>query len=117
MDIRQQRGQVIAENCELTCKGSTWFVPSQSSGGRYAVTMHGNNPTCTCPDYELREMKCKHIFAVEFTRNRYMNRDGSTTTMETVTVTETKKPTYRQDWPAYLSPMPSSRPCSRFTQP
>jgi transposase len=30
-----------------------------------------------------------------------MNRDGSTTTEQTVTVTETKRPTYKQDWPAY----------------
>src|SRR6185312_15207950 len=104
MDARQQRGQVIADTCKLTVKGPVWFVPSQSAGGSYAVRMddgHGN-PTCTCPDYELREQKCKHIFAVEITRNRYMNKDGSTTTTQTVTVTETvKKASYKQDWPKY----------------
>jgi hypothetical protein len=78
-----------------------WFVPSQSSGGSYAVRMT-ENPSCTCADYELREMKCKHIFAVEITRKRYMNRDGSTTTTQTVAITEkVKKRTYSQVWPAY----------------
>jgi transposase len=101
VDAREQRGLVIADTCKITCKGSTWFVPSQSSGGNYAVRLSPERDTCTCPDYELREMKCKHIFAVLITRKRYMNRDGSTTTTQTVTVTETKRPTYKQDWPAY----------------
>src|ERR1700721_2838503 len=101
MDIRQQRGLQIADTSKITCKGSTWFVPSQSSGGNYAVRLIPGHPTCTCPDWELREMKCKHIFAVEITRKRFMNLDGSTTTAQTVTVTETKRPTYKQDWPAY----------------
>jgi hypothetical protein len=101
MNARQQRGLAIADTSKITCKGSTWFVSSQSSGGNYAVRMT-ENPTCTCPDYELREMKCKHIFAVEITRKRYMDRDGSITTTQTVSVTETiKKPTYKQVWPAY----------------
>jgi hypothetical protein len=94
MDARQQRGQLIADTCKLVPKGPVWFVPSQSAGGSYAVRMHEHGPTWTCPDFELREMKCKHIFAVEITRNRYMNKDGSTTTTQTVTVKETvKKPT------------------------
>ena len=79
MDARMERGRIIADTCTLTPKGATWFVPSQNTGGSYAVRMNNDNPTCTCPDYELREMKCKHIFAVEITRNRYLNRDGSTT--------------------------------------
>jgi transposase len=102
MDAREERGLVIADTSKITCKGAVWFVPSQNSGGNYAVRMNPDRPTCTCADYELREMKCKHIFAVEITRKRYMSRDGSTTETQTVTVTETvKKPTYKQDWPAY----------------
>ena len=104
MDARQQRGQHIADTCTLVPKGSIWFVPSQNAGGSYAVRIGEHFPTCTCPDYELREMKCKHIFAVEITRNRYLNRDGSTTETKTVTITETvkkPKPTYKQKWPEY----------------
>jgi hypothetical protein len=42
------------------------------------------------------------MFAVEFAIKREEHSDGSTTVTQTVTVTETiKKPTYRQNWPAY----------------
>jgi transposase len=102
MDARQQRGQVIEESCHLERRGDTWFVPSQTSGGKYRVCINPDLPTCTCPDWELREMKCKHIFAVEYRLKRCQNVDGTTTTTQTVTVTETpKRPTYRQQWPAY----------------
>src|SRR5207248_253190 len=57
-------------------------------------------PTCSCPDYETRGMRCKHIFAVEFAMKRTENPDGSTTVTRTTTVT-VKRPTYPQDWPAY----------------
>lgn len=59
MDARQQRGQLIADTCTLVPKGPVWFVPSQNTGGSYAVRIGEHFPTCTCPDYELREMKCK----------------------------------------------------------
>jgi transposase len=51
--------------------------------------------TCTCPDYETRGVKCKHLFAVEYTIRRETNAKGETTTTETLRVT------YSQDWPAY----------------
>ena len=46
-------------------------------------------------------MKCKHIYAVEFTRKRERNADGTTTVTETVTLKQTVKKTYSQNWPAY----------------
>lgn len=106
MDTRQQRGQVIAETCKISKrpgpKGDVWLVPSQSGGPPYAVRLHADLPTCSCPDYELREMKCKHIFAVEYSLKRQQNADGTTTETRTTTVTETvKRPTYKQVWPAY----------------
>jgi transposase len=102
-DARQARGQFIADHCKVTKLGNEWFVPSQSGGGKYIVRLNPDLPTCTCPDYELREMKCKHIFAVEYTIKRQQNPDGSTTVTERVTVSETieKKTTYKQNWPAY----------------
>jgi hypothetical protein len=54
--------------------------------------------TCTCPDFELRRSKCKHVFAVEFVRTVETAPDGSQTVTESVTVT---RKTYVQDWPAY----------------
>ena len=102
-DYRKQRGQAIAETCKIEKLHGVWYVPAQSGAGRYLVRLNPDLPTCSCPDYELRGTPCKHIHAVEFTLKRRENPDGSTTTTETVTVTQTtpKKPTYKQKWPEY----------------
>jgi transposase len=103
-NYRKQRGQAIAECAHLEQRGSVWFVPSQTSGGKYRVDLADvSGPTCTCPDFELRGMPCKHVYAVQYRMQRTENPDGSTTTTQTVTVTQTtpKKPTYKQVWPAY----------------
>lgn len=50
--------------------------------------------TCTCPDFELHQAACKHVFAVEYAiRRETATKDG--------TVTETVRVTYRQEWSAY----------------
>src|SRR4029079_11518094 len=63
-------------------------------------------PTCTCPDFELRRIHCKHIYAVEIV----IKREQKTTTKKTAdgvetttTVTETVKIRYNQMWKAYTS--------------
>jgi transposase len=63
--------------------------------GHYLVTLHGAAPTCTCPDFEIRQQRRKHIHAVEFTLKREQQPDGATV------VTHTTRVTYRQDWPVY----------------
>jgi transposase len=99
---RERRGRQIATTCRLTKKGQVWLVPSQSGHGRYTVSPDPEAPHCTCPDHEMRGLKCKHLFAVEFAIKRQNHSDGSITVTKTVTVTETvKKPTYPQQWPAY----------------
>jgi SWIM zinc finger len=105
MCVRRDRGQAIADTAKIwkqtTNKGDLWFVPSSVSG-QYIVRLDPELPTCTCPDYELRQMRCKHIFGVEIFLKHQENADGSVTTTQTVTVVETvKKPTYKQAWPAY----------------
>ena len=94
---------MIAEACKIKRMGNEWFVPSQSGSGKYVVCLDPDQPRCSCPDWELREMKCKHIYAAEYTVNRQENTDGTTTVTETLTVSATveKKTTYRQNWPAY----------------
>lgn len=49
--------------------------------------MHEEKPECTCRDFEFRDTKCKHIFAVEYTIQREQTADGATITTETVKVT------------------------------
>jgi transposase len=110
VDAREQRGLLIAERHSLKPTGGIWHVPSDSSGTRYRVDPAAGS--CSCPDFELRQAKCKHLWAVEFTIRRETTRteetacstDGEGVTL-TRTVTETVKTvarvTYRQDWPAY----------------
>ena len=80
MDAREERGRHIAATCKLTHKGGVWSVPSQNQDGkRYAVVAHPDAPSCSCPDFEEREMTCKHIYPVLFTLKRQHHRDGTTT--------------------------------------
>ena len=108
MDGREQRGLAIAERLALKPTGGVWHVPSASSGQRYRLDPTAGS--CTCPDYELRRLKCKHLWAVEFTLRRETThteetviRDGEAThtVTETVTTVKTARVTYKQDWPAY----------------
>jgi transposase len=92
-EAREQRGLEIAATKKLRQKGDLWLVPSSTGAGTYVVdpTVYGP-ATCTCPDYELRQTPCKHVYAVEYTiRRETSTKDG--------TVTETI--TYRQEWSAY----------------
>jgi transposase len=102
MDVREERGKAIAST-GLVRRTKTnemlWDVPSQSGPGCYRVDLAKDEPTCTCPDFELRQKACKHVYAVAFAVVAHKNPDGSTTITETLTVT--KRKTYPQKWPAY----------------
>jgi transposase len=107
-NVRELRGLEIAAKAKITRSGDRYLVPSQSrktSGvgdARYVVKPDVSNPQCTCPDYEIRKIKCKHIWAVEFTIQReYTITDDGKTVTETVTETVKVRKTYSQDWPAY----------------
>jgi transposase len=93
MDERQQRGLELAATRRIEQQGETWIVPSQTGDGRY--TVRPDAVTCTCPDYERRSLPCKHLFAVEYVRQREIAPDG------TVTETEAVRVTYSQNWPVY----------------
>jgi len=94
MEPREQRGIAIADAGKVRQKGTLWVVPSQSGQGAYVVESSTPMPNCSCPDFETRQIKCKHIWAVEYIVRREVLPNG-------VSVTETLKITYRQDWPAY----------------
>jgi transposase len=99
MEPREIKGLEIAAKSKLTRKGNVWFVPSQSNKlEKYKVALKDEKPECTCRDYEFRNDKCKHIFAVEYTIQREQTADGQTVITETVKVT---RQSYPQDWPAY----------------
>jgi transposase len=88
---REQKGQDIATHRSPERKGNLWIVPSQSGNGKYTVDL--SEPSCTCPDFALRGLKCKHIYAALYTI--------TPPTEASKAITPIKKTTYRQDWPAY----------------
>src|SRR5208282_3814325 len=97
MDARQQRGMEIAATMNLEKRADgTWSVPSQSLKGRYSVNPEAKR--CTCPDFEERQLPCKHVFAVDFVLKRETVTEGERTS---VTETASVRVTYPQNWPAY----------------
>lgn len=102
VDARQERGLVIANDKRIQRMGDgRWMVPSATSGGIYAVDPAKG--VCSCPDYETRGVKCKHVFAVEYVVRETVVEtttapSGATVTKETVREVRVK---YTQNWTAY----------------
>lgn len=103
LDGRRIRGLEIAARSKLKRCGFNWLVPSATGQGKYEVDP--DKQWCSCPDHEERNVKCKHLFAVEFVLERQTNPDGTETVTETVQITETVKRTYDRNWPAYSKAM------------
>ena len=96
MNRRQIEGLKIARNGMVSETSKGWKVQSQHGTGSYLVYKEGMAITkCTCPDNELRDIKCKHQWAVDFFLQKDTDSQGN------VTVTKTVKITYPQDWKAY----------------
>jgi transposase len=97
MDPRTHRALAIAATTLLAPKDNgRWVVPSQSGSGTYRVGVTRDGSWhCTCPDFEERLDRCKHILAVEITERRKAKRKPEP-------YTEPEPPvTYRQNWPLY----------------
>lgn len=105
MSIREAKGQQIADRARIVREGNLYLVPSQSGKGKYKV--RPDLPYCSCPDFDFRRDKCKHIFAVEISIRRETktttrtDAQGNTTTTTTETVTVKRKTYAQPDWPAY----------------
>ena len=100
MNPRQIKAVEIASRFKIQEKEGKWVVPSQSKRGSYSVGLNGT-PRCTCPDFDTRGVVCKHIMAVQITIEERYDWNGTKTVRETVSVAETVKRTYTQDWTAY----------------
>jgi transposase len=98
---REGRAFMLAATVKITQTAKGWRVPSQAGKGAYTVTLEGEKPHCNCPDHELRGRDCKHILAVRVVRQRELFEDGTEAVTETVTVTETVRKSYPQNWKAY----------------
>lgn len=95
MDMRLLRGIEIAEQGRINKTAKGWIVPSQSRYADYIVKIRGDNMTCTCPDCQTRNVKCKHQHAVEYFIHKTRDKYGNTV------VTKTVRKTYPQNWKAY----------------
>ena len=65
---REERGQAIVNlsNQIERADDCIYTVKSQSHEGEYTVFKVNGEWNCECPDNKYRHVKCKHIFAVEF---------------------------------------------------
>lgn len=60
LELLESSGKRIKEN-----EDGSFAVPSQTSSTVYEVRLLGQTWTCTCPDFQYRQVEaCKHIFAV-----------------------------------------------------
>jgi len=107
MDLREQRGLMIAATAKVKRYGERWQVPSQSGPGFYMVSLVASDTRCTCPDWETRREKCKHIHAAMFVMRREIYPDGTVT--ETLTIATTERVTYPQAWSAYNAAQTSEK--------
>ncbi len=67
-EMRVMRGQEISKSEGQIARidDHTYQVRSQSGHGLYTVVRRSRDWRCSCPDHLYREIKCKHIWAVEF---------------------------------------------------
>jgi transposase len=96
MNLRELKALEIAARTKIVFSNGAWIVPSQTTGDFYRVTL-GSVSSCTCDDFQLRKMPCKHIIAAQLVCAR--DHDGKPPTIVADAVP--KKPTYHQDWPMY----------------
>lgn len=94
--MRELKALEIAARFKITFDGEGWSVPSQTAGKKYRVGI-GSEPSCQCEDFTLRREPCKHILAARIV----CARDFGGKVPEIPTDAVPKRPTYKQNWPAY----------------
>jgi transposase len=97
MDMRELKGLEIAARCRIGFKDGAWLVPSQSRKVTYRVILAAQGDTCTCEDFALANKPCKHVHAARLVCER--DHGGKAPAMDIDVVP--KRPTYKQNWPAY----------------
>jgi len=107
-EVRKQKGLEIAATAKIIKKGNSWSIPSQSGKGRHTVRLQTKDLFCTCADFETNGCKCKHIYAVEFFRQRSGKRPIKGQLGREPLVTARRK-TYPQDWRAYNAAQTSEK--------
>jgi transposase len=100
MDARQQRAEEILATGRIARQGHIFWVPSQSGKPRRSVMLDGETgPSCDCDDFELRQLPCKHILAVQMMLEREKNGEPMPELAEVPP--KIKRPAYPQKWAEY----------------
>ncbi len=100
MDMRELKALELAARAKIVAADDgTWRVPSQSTGGTYRVCTWPGAESCECEDWQLRQQPpfCKHLLAAKLVEER----EGKRLAPPIVTDAVPKRPTYKQNWPAY----------------
>lgn len=67
MDSREVKGKAIAESKQvMRLEDGFYKVASQSRDLSYDVIKKRTGWICSCPDHVHRQVRCKHIWAVQF---------------------------------------------------
>lgn len=98
MDLRELKALELAARMRVVRDGKFWSVPSQTGSAKYRVDPVAR--TCTCEDYSLRQLRCKHQRAVELVIERESGNEAAIPTPEPDAEPYTKRPTYKQNWRA-----------------
>lgn len=108
MTSREIKALEIAARMRVVREDGAWSVPSQTTTAKYRVDPDA--PSCTCEDFQLHQQPCKHVLAVRIV----VEREGGTETPAPAPDPEakphTRKPTYKQDWPAYVRAQSTEKP-------
>lgn len=92
MDARQHRGLQIVASGKVVEGAGVWHVASQRNVGGRGYRVNPWSQSCTCPDHQELNIRCKHVWAVLITMEKETP-EG--------TVTETARITYSQEWSSY----------------
>jgi transposase-like protein len=86
---REDKGRAIANTSGALTRvdENTYTVQSQFCSGAYTVVSTETGWDCSCPDHQYRAVKCKHIYAVEFSQS-YREVVQSGTTIQPVEVSQ-----------------------------
>ena len=78
-DARRERGLLIAkqEGGIRRVWDGLYYVRSQSGQGEYEVAQTQRGWACSCPDFSHRNIRCKHVYAVEISLRMRKTVDGS----------------------------------------
>jgi transposase-like protein/DNA-directed RNA polymerase subunit RPC12/RpoP len=80
MNPRETRGLQIAKMKETQVNRvdeNLYTVKSQSGNGEYTVYLVDSEWHCECPDHTYHHVKCKHLFAVDFSKSLRTQVEGN----------------------------------------